>query len=285
MPRVTSPWHPVFVCLLLVGLSGVLVGCNVFGGQTGSAETVPELLADARIALTKGETGRAVSLLEAAHDLDSTHVGVRVELSNALFADRGYDVFLLREALHAFTQYKPQKGASEKRAVCSGERAPDSVAAQYNAVDVGEGSSIQAVMGQTTVINRVRNLLLRGVFEVRGERLAARDNRSRMKAYLLGTLAKAGFGVQEMARELTSTEASLYYGEGSSVGQFVACAKSREGLDRVETSLCAYQERLAQSVDWLDRRNQLVGSERESVLLSPMRKQSDALVAGLACSE
>ena len=272
----------------LVLLGVVLSGCNIFDGLVPSPDTVDALVEDARTALTAGHTTRAVRLYERAFEKDSTDVRVRVGLGNALYADRGLDVFALRRAAEHLTGAREPPGAT---AVAGGARtattctdgARPASSTRYGAVPLG-ADPIQELTGHAPVVERVRRLVVAGALENRTRGFASAAPRLRRIGLLVGSVTTVARQVGKADRMFGEVPGTLFFDpESAPDGALVACAPTGVDLRRVHGALCRLGEAARQGAQWLRERTQSTDAQ-SSVLGERLRTLDDVIRARIDCS-
>ncbi|MEF8817096.1 MAG: hypothetical protein V5A58_09920 [Salinibacter sp.] len=273
----------------LVLLGVVLGGCNVFGGLVPSPETVDALVEDARTALAAGHTTRAVRLYERALEKDSTDVRVRVGLGNALYADRGLDVFALRRAAEHLIGAGGPSGASAaergaRTATTCTDGARPASSTRYDAVSLG-AEPIQELTGYAPVVERVRRLVVAGALENRDGGFASAAPRLRRIGFLVGSVTTVARQVGTADRVFGEVQGTLYFDpEPASDGALFACAPTGADLRRVHGALCRLGEAARQGAQWLRERTQSTDGAQGSVLGERLRTLDDVIRARIDCS-
>jgi hypothetical protein len=257
--------------------------------------TVEALLADAQTAMARGDASRAVRLLEEAFDKDSTDVRVRMELGNALYAERGLDLFLLRSAAEHLAgtsgSSSPAVGArsspgapSSRASVCTDAAQPESDAERYDPVP-NEAEPLRQLGERTAVVDRVRRLVVAGVLERRPEALSSAPSSYRQKGLLLGAVTAVAADVIDVHVAIDSTGGSLYLDRGASPHRaLVACADTGTALDRVHDALCALETAARRAVEWLQARTPAPESSQDAVLIERLQDLAYAAGARIDCS-
>lgn len=276
----------------LLGLGLLVGGCNVFDISDAEPNSVDALLADARTALVAGETSRAVQLLERAFEKDTTDIRVRVELGNALYVDRGIDVFVLRAAAERLVP--PSDSASTSgsaslhppraEAMCTDEARPDTSTSRYASVSLNI-ESLRRLTGRQSVVERVHDLVVRGVLERRSEAFATADVRVRRKGLLVGAATVLAGDLIELRRVFAGPVRSLVLDRGaSSPRALLACADTEAELNRGHEALCALSRSAQRATRWLRERNEVSGSDQDNVLVGRVEALASATGARLQCS-
>jgi hypothetical protein len=280
-------WRSAWLLLI----AGLLVGaCNVFDVSSPEPNTVDALLADAQTALAADEASRAVRLLERAFDKDSTDVRVRVELGNALYADRGLDVFTLRAAAeHLVELSKSSKAPSTARSVrentvCTDGARPEMSADRYDSIPL-DADPVRPLVEHASTVERVRRLVVGGVLERRAEALASARARYRRKGLLVGAVTGVATGVVGVHAAFDTTDGSLYLDrEFEPDRALVACAGTDDALGRRHDALCALDAAARRGVQWLQDRNRSAAEDRGSVLIDRLQDLAAAASARIDCS-
>lgn len=263
--------------LLLIGGVFVAAGCNVFEGMSPSPTTVSGLLAEGRSALAEGEASRAVRLLERAYERDSTHIGVRVELGNALYADRGIDVFTVRavlrhlgrDSISATGARSSLDTAAREATVCTDGAQPRGGDGRYVPVPL-DHESLRPLREHGATIERVRSLVVDGVLHERAVAFSDAAMRVREKGRLIGALTLLMSEIIRLQEKLTAVGGSLYRERRPSSPALVACAPTEDRLEEVRQALCQLGGAGEQAVEWLARRHALLGRGQNSVLIAPI---------------
>ena len=132
----------VYVGLLALCSVGLLGGCNVFGsGSLDEGDSVDELVADADVAMTKGNYDAAVESLEKAYDEEPDNPEVRIKLSKALYGQQGITVVDLKRVVDYISGLEEDQAKSKSLGKnsyeCSVESAePDPAAGPYTEIDL-----------------------------------------------------------------------------------------------------------------------------------------------------
>lgn len=281
----------LLLCLVLGG-GLLLAGCNILDDLGPPPRTVEALLADARLALRAGDSARAVALLERALEKDSTDMRVRVELGNALYTERGLDVFVLRDAGEHLTGTSDSSASEEgsfgspvESSECTNGVKPDMASGRYVRVGL-DAAPIRQLVDHRAVVERVRDLVVNGVMARRSRELAKAPLRLRRKARLVAAATYLVSAVVRLHESFSSTESTLYLDPGaSSSPALVACAQNGSALDRAHTALCQVSDAAEQSGVWLRERAQLSGSERKSILVERLETLADMARRRTGCSK
>lgn len=280
---------------ILVGLvlgAGILVGgCNVFSGLGAEPNTVEELLAEARAALSAGESGTAVRLLERALDKDSTDVRVRVELGNALYSDRDLDLFAFREAAEHLAEDPDSSAAAGSSTahpgvdrVCTAGADPETSSDRYTSISV-EAAAIDRLVGRRALIDRVHSLIVEGTIEQRSGALNEAAARLRRKAFLVGAATVFMRGSIGLRDAILETESTLYFDrQVGPHGAILACAPSDSALDRAHEALCDLGAEADRAVRWLDARAELSGGTRTKDLVQWLQRVDRGTGARAGCT-
>lgn len=282
MPVFRPSWRHAFVLIVVLGLGTGTVGCNVFEAGEPNPTSVEDLLADARVAMTKNDPQRAVRLLEDAFETDSTDVEVRIELVNALYAAHGVDVFTLRSVLEPGNEKATVADTAAPVCTDGGDSTRSSEEATIF-ID-RETDRLQDLVGQREWMQRASRLVIQGVLERRPEAFAAEAHDTRAKGYLLAALTGASLRLMAVRTAVWETEGTLYVDDSrSSSRAFIACGPTTEAVARIERTLCRLEDGFSQAISWLRARNELVGSEQTNLLISPLETNASAVQARRAC--
>lgn len=279
----TPVWLP-----LLIGL--LVGGCNAFDGSPPKPNTIEDLVADAQMALTAGNSVRAVELLEQAYAKDSTNVRVRIELGNALYSDRGFDVLALRAAAETLVPGADSTNSSAlsqgkaREKVCTRGAEPDPDADRYRRVRM-DAAPLRRMADRASVVERVRGLVVEGVFERRSAKLDAASVSVRRKGLLVGAVTVITSQMLAAREKIGAPRSRLFFDrEGQPPRAFVACAESETALAQNHDVLCALSDVTARGVQWLQTRNRLAGRDEASVLINRLETIVDAGRARTDCS-
>jgi hypothetical protein len=267
-----------------------LGGCNVYEGIAPTPKTVDALVSDAETALATGDTGRAVRLFERAFEADSTDIRVRVGLGNALYADRGLDVFALqRAAEHLVGASADSAGSTGKRApksrsVCTDGAPPDSVSARYDAVPLN-AAALRRVSDRASVVERVRRLVVAGVLRRQSEAFTAADPAVRRKGLLVGTVTVVARAAIDVRSVLRSTDSALFLDRSSAAGPaLVSCASTEDALAQNHGAVCRLGAAAQQGRQWLQARAESTEDDRDAVLSRRLQALVEATRDRIDCS-
>lgn len=264
-------------------LSSGLLGCNVFDDVQPEPSDVEDLLADARVAMTKTNHQRAVRLLEKAFEKDSTHVEVRIELVNALYAAHGVDVFTVRSAVEHVNGGVPSNSVDTDGDVCSEKVDPGRSPERFRVVSFEE-EALRTLLGQWERMQRASHLLVEGVLQQRAGAFGRQPPDVRMKGYLLAALTQVSLRVIALEQVVRDATGTLYVDADAQPSRaFVACASTEEMLSRMEQSLCQLKDEAVRAVAWLQARNEVVGSERTTLLIDLLEAHAAAAQVYLFC--
>lgn len=277
--------------IVIVGVGLLVGGCNVFDVSKSEPRTVDALLTDAQSALTAGNTARAVQLLERAFDKDSTDVRVRIELGNALYADRDIDVFTLRAAAEhlvdpakSVSRFTSAPSSPADDSVCTDGARPEASSGRFAAVPL-DAEPLLRLVEHTPVIQRVRRLVVTGVLARRTEAFSEAGVRIRRKGLLVGAVtavAEAGIGVHDV---FDVTDSALFLDREAQSGRaLLACADTDRLLTEDHEALCGLRTAATRAVQWLQDRNRLSGSDQTAVLIDRLDTIVDLVVARIECS-
>lgn len=280
--------HSAWLVLLAAGL---LVGaCNVFDVSTSEPDTVDALLADAQTALAAGDASRAVRLLERAFDKDSTDIHVRVELGNALYAERGLDVFTLRAAAEHLVEGSRSSGApsaaqsSRKENICTDGARPKMSSDRYDSVPL-YADPLRPLVEHASTVERVLRLVVKGVLERRAEALSSARPRYRQKGLLLGAVTVVATEVIDVHAAFDTTGSSLYLDrEADPHRALIACAETEGALGRRHDALCALDTAARRGTQWLRDRTRSSEEGQDPVLAERLQDLADAASARIDCS-
>ena len=274
--------------VLLIGL--LLGGCNAFDVSPPEPNTLDALLSDARTALASGNSARAVELLEQAYAKDSTDVRVRIELSNALYSERGLDILTLRAAAEHLVDTSETSNVpattplEERQEVCTRGADPDTGLDRYRRVRM-DVDPLRQLADHASVVDRVRRLVVDGVFERRSAQLDSVNVRVRRKGFLVGAVTVITDRVIEARQRLSGPGRTLFFDrDGQPPRAFVVCAESEPALARNHAALCALADATRRGIQWLRDRNRLAGRAEESVLINRFETVAHAASARTNCS-
>lgn len=250
----------------------------MFDGLQSEPSGVEPLLAEADVAMTKGEPNRAVRLLETAFERDSTHVGVRVELANALFAAQDVGILSVRAAVEQVNGTGSAGNDAAPTANCTGERALADRSGSFARVSLRESTPLGRLAGSADLFARASRLVVDGVLQRRADALGAAPTSRQLKAYFLAALTRMGQRLRAVYTELRDTEATLYVAaDGASSPAVVACGETRTARAAVERALCRLEQGTRQATSWLRIRNERTGSEQTNLLISRLESHAAAL--------
>jgi hypothetical protein len=286
MPFVSSCWRLFGIVAVVSALGLGALGCNVFDGLGSSGRSVDELLADARIAMTNGRPDRAVRLLESAHEKDSTHVEVRIELANALYAAGGVDVFALRAAVEHLAGTGGEAGQpASDAAICTEGPRPARSPEAFVAISFGEAEALRPLVDRRNRLRRVSRLLVDGVLNRRSAAFAALSPEVRATGYVLAAVTRVARRLLAVREAALDTGSTVYVDvRETAASSVVACSPTDPDLRRVERVLCRLGEGIGQSVSWLQARNDLTNSAQTALLIDLLRAYAGALRSRLPCS-
>lgn len=285
-----SFWRePVWLVLLIGGL--LSPGCNIFTVFPSEPNTVDALVTDARTALAAGNSSRAIQLLERAFEKDSTDVRVRVELGNALYGEHKLDVFTLRAAAeHLLASSDSSSGLSASRPsrgveVCTDGAQPDSASERYKHVST-DATPIQRLADRASVVQRVRDLVVRGVLDRRAALFSTASVRVRRKGLLVAAITVMVHEIIKLQRVFRLPERTLFLDrEGQPEWALVACAESQDTLTRNREALCTLSDGTSRAIQWLQARNRLSdGNDDKDVFIGGLEDVADAANARTDCS-
>ena len=274
---------------MLVGVTLALGGCNVFGGIAPTPETVDALVADAETALATGDAARAVRLFERAFEADSTDIRVRVGLGNALYADRGLDVFALqRVAEHLVEPSADTAGPTgalspKSRAVCTNGVQPDTTSARYDAVPL-DAAPIRQVTDRAPVVERVWRLVVSGVLRRQSDAFSAADPAVRRKALLVAAVTVVAREAIDVRSVLRETDGALVRDRSSEGPALVSCAPSDDALAQNHRAVCRLGAAAEQGRQWLQARTESAEADRAAVLSRRLQTLVTATRARIDCS-
>ncbi|PQJ35284.1 hypothetical protein BSZ35_12340 [Salinibacter sp. 10B] len=154
--------------LLFLAVIGLLGGCNLFGaGSTTNGDTVDELVADADVAISKGNYDSAVTSLETAYDRAPENPEVRIKLTTALYGQADLTVVDLKEIVDYVSGLEDDRaGASRHSSAknglqCSVEAAePDPRAQGYEEIDLRAHEVFSVFFNNESLVNRVATDIL-----------------------------------------------------------------------------------------------------------------------------
>lgn len=275
--------------IFVVSVAVVLGGCNVFEGFAPTPTTVDALVNDAEAALASGNAARAVELYERAFEKDSTDVRVRVGLGNALYADRGLDVFTLRRAAEHLVDSGEASAApagrhvDSREAVCTDGLRPSN-SRRYDAV-ASDAAPIRELTEHASVIERVYRLVVNGILGNADRGFASAAPGVRRTGFLVGTVTVVAYGVVEVDRVLRRTEGTLFVdSEFESGAALVACASSKADRSRNHRALCRLGDAARRGEHWLQARTEGADEAKSSVLSERVRTLDDVIRARINCS-
>ena len=287
--HVPKPPRRAVVGVALLSAALVVAGCNVFGGIVPTPDTVDALVDDAETALTAGNTARAVRLYERAFEKDSTDVRVRVGLGNALYADRGLDVFALRRAAEHFVESAADPGASAAgqgapaSTVCT-EGARPAASERYDVVSL-DAESIRGLTEHASLVERVHRLVVAGVLEKTASGFASAEPDIRRTGFLVGSVTAAARRVVDVHRVFEAKGGTLFLDAESPSGRaLIACGSTEADVRRQHGALCRLGDAARQGRQWLQARSQTDGEAQGSILTERLGALDDAIRARIDCS-
>lgn len=276
---------------LVVGVGILLGGCNIVSGLGAEPNTVDELLAEARAALSAGESGTAVRLLERAFEKDSTDVRVRVELGNALYSDGDLDLIAVRAAAQHLAVDPDSSGTVDSSTahprvnrVCTDGASPEPSSDHFASISM-EAEPIARLVNRGALIDRVRTLVVEGTIEQRSGALAEAPVGLRRKGFLVGAATVFMQGSLGLREAIVETESTLYFDrQAEPRGAFLVCAPDDSALDRDHEALCALGTLAARAVHWLEARAELSGSTRSRALVEWLQRVDRGASARAGCT-
>jgi len=276
---------------LLLLMAGLLVGgCNVFEGLSPGPNNIDALVADARTALADGNASRAVRLLERAYDKDSTSVRVRIELANALYAERDLDLFALRAAAEHLAGTSESSApatagkAAHSESMCTDAARPESDANRYEAVPI-EAAPLRRWVDRQSVVERVYRLVVTGVLERRPEAFSGATTSVRQKGFLVGAITVVANEVIGARAVIAGTGSALYLDRASNPHRaLVVCSGTGDTLSENHNALCALSAAAQQGVQWLQARYRSSETDQGAVLIDRLQALSNAVGTRIDCS-
>jgi hypothetical protein len=273
-----------------------LVGCNAFGtGDTSGGDTVEELVADADVAIRKGNYDSAVASLEQAYDEAPSNAEVRVKLATALYGQSDLNVLDMKslsdyvtglegDATTASARTKAHDGVDLQCSVQAAEPTPENQG--YVSIDLKENDTFATILAVESMLKRVNSALLTEAFRRKAYDRLAPD----LKA---SWLTNAAFADLTLAVLTVYNEAQARGGhlfrerEGSGV---VFCAPEKTDLDALECEAYRVAEQedligqtslLARALAYLKEKNELFGSGSNSTIPDALANLIDAVTSNI----
>ena len=260
-------------------LAVLLTGCsdNLFSSfdSEGTSDDPNVLLADARAALAKGDTVRAIDYLERAHDIDPDHAEVRVTLVGTKFEQNDVDLLTIREiGMYIAEGAKAAAAKSNHSYVCSFEGDPSS----YEAFDFAQAPAFQRLANLADLFSEAETLL-GGLDAVEAD--LPDDLRARM--LLIRAFTRAFQTIVAIDAEVKDLGVELFRLPGGDIGicadqsRFDSISDAQALVDSIqELIVCDLLPNYEGALDDLVTRNNILGGDADNIVLSAM---SDALSA------
>jgi tetratricopeptide (TPR) repeat protein len=271
-------------CSRLLGgclvLALVLTGCsdNLFSSfdSEGTSDDPDVLLADARAALAKGDTTRAIDYLERAHDMDPDHAEIRVTLVGTRFEQNDVDLLTIREiGMYIANASKAARAKSAGTYVCSFDGDPST----YESFDFALAPAFQRLAALTDLFNEAETLL-GGLDAVEAD--LPDDLRARM--LLIRAFTRAFQTIVAIDAEVKSLGVELFRLPGGDIGicadqsQFDSVSDAQALVDSLqELIVCTLLPNYEGALDDLRTRNQILGGDDDNIVLSAMSDALDAM--------
>jgi hypothetical protein len=269
-----------YITLLLVAGAGLLGGCNLFGtGSTSNGDTVDELVADADVAISKGNYDSAVASLETAYDREPENPEVRIKLSTALYGQADLDVVDLKRMVDYVSGLEEDQAgtnslASAKNGLqCSVEAAEPNPSEQgYEEIDLGENDIFSVFFENESVVNRVATEILGRDFNTT-EEFEALPADLKASWFTMVSFTEISRAILVVHGEATERGGRLFRDSNDGV---VFCAPEQADLDALECEayrvaeqedLIGEESLLATALRFLKLKGEQFGSSGEEGLI------------------
>ena len=246
-----NPFFAVALALLVAG------SCNAFEFmyEEGDSSDPEVILQDARIALQKGDTQKAIDLLEKALETAPENVEIRIELSSALFQGSDIDLLTMKELADFISNAEPNIVAGKNtsnQSVCNFSQSP----ASTRILEFETTGAYLTLHSSQEVIARALELLSENSqFEASSE-LASHLTGN---AYLIRAIASMGKAILDIKKEVDASDATLHQLSNGSIGY---CAPDPASLSHIEEFvLCRQLPMIDSAIDDLISRQESLGIE------------------------
>lgn len=272
---------------LVAGL--LLAGCsdNLFSGldSEGTSDDPDVLLADARAALTKGDTSRALDYLQRAHESDPDHAEVRVTLVGTKFEQNDVDLLTIREiGMYIADGSKAARAKAAGNYICTFDGDPSS----YETFDFAAAPAFQRLANLADLFEEAETLL--------GDLDATQtDLPENLKArmLLIRAFTRAFQTVVAIDAEVKNLGVELFRLPGNDIGicadvsQFDSVSDAQNLVDQIEELVvCTLLPNYEGALNDLRTRNEILGGDSDNMVLDVMSNALDAMRNSLnaACS-
>lgn len=257
----------------------VLAGCddNLFSSfdSEGTSDDPEVLLADARAALTQGDTTRALDYLERAHEIDPDHAEVRVTLISTKFEHHDVDLLTIREIGEYIADgSKAGMAKSGSNYICSFDGDPSS----YEPFDFSEAPAFQRLAGLSELFSEAETLLggIDATETELSDELRARLLLIRAFTRAFRTIVAIDGEVKQLGVEMFRLPDGI--GVCADADAFGSISDAQELVDDIqEIIVCTLLPGYEQAIDDLRTRNELLRGEIGNELLDVMDDAFDTL--------
>jgi len=261
-------------------LAVLLTGCsdNLFSSfdSEGTSDDPDVLLADARAALAKGDTSRAIDYLERAHDIDPEHAEVSVTLVGTKFEQNDVDLLTIREiGMYIADGSKAAVAKSSHTYVCSFDGEPST----YEPFDFAQAPAFQRLVDLADLFTEAESLV--GDLDAVEADLPD-DLRARM--LLIRAFTRAFQTIVAIDAEVKQIGVQLFRLPDGDIG---ICA-DQSGFDSIsdaqalvdsiqELIICTLLPNYEGALGDLRTRNEILGGGEDNIVLSVMSDALDAM--------
>jgi len=261
-------------------LAVVLTGCgdNLFSSfdSEGTSDDPNVLLADARAALAKGDTTRAIDYLERAYNIDPDHAEVRVTLVGTRFEQNDVDLLTIREiGMYIANASKAARPKSAATYVCSFDGDPSI----YEPFDFAQAPAFQRLAALTDLFSDAETLL--------GDLDAAEadlPDALRARLLLIRAFTRAFQTIVAIDAEVKSLGVELFRLPSGDIGicadqsQFGSVSEAQALVTSIqEIIVCTLLPNYEAALDDLRTRNRILGGDDDNIVLSAMSDALDAM--------
>jgi hypothetical protein len=243
------------------------------------------LLADARAALTKGDTSRALDYLQRAHESDPDHAEVRVTLVGTKFEQNDVDLLTIREiGMYIADGSKAARAKAAGNYICTFDGDPSS----YETFDFAAAPAFQRLANLADLFEEAETLL--------GDLDATQtDLPENLKArmLLIRAFTRAFQTVVAIDAEVKNLGVELFRLPGNDIGicadvsQFDSVSDAQNLVDQIEELVvCTLLPNYEGALNDLRTRNEILGGDSDNMVLDVMNNALDAMRNSLnaACS-
>lgn len=268
----------------------LLAGCsdNLFSSlnSAGSSDDPDVLLADARAALSQGDTTAALEYLQAAHELDPDHAEVRVTLVGTKFEKHNVDLLTIREIGEYIANERLAVRAKTTKTTANYICTFDGDPAQYAAFDFAAAPAFNRLAGLSDLFEEAETLL--------GDLEAGRvdlPDPLRARMLLIRAFTRAFRTMVAIDAEVKNLGIELFRLPGNDIGlcvnasQFNSVSAAQQLIDDIQEVIeCTLLPGYEQAMDDLRARNELLGGDTSNVLVDVMGEALDAIRNTLSAS-